>query len=113
MVARHQETGMVTVELAIGMMSVLLVLSAVVGFFQVGIAHMNACEVARIAARDNALFGGGGADASGTAVDADISVSRAGRQVTAHSVVAVHGYASVFVGSVECTMSTIAEDTYM
>lgn len=79
---KEGEEGMVTVETAIGLMSVVMVLLAVLVALATGVAKGQACQVAREAARAASL-GSISAPLGGGGRTPQVSVSESGNLVTA------------------------------
>lgn len=103
------EAGMVTVEMAIGLMSAVLVLVALLVALSVGVSNGQACQAAREAARAASIGATAAPPAAGSQRAVSVNV-----EVSDSSVVATASVAAIAVGpfhapAVTCQVSGVRE----
>lgn len=110
---RNGEEGMVTVEAAIGLMSVVIVLIAVLVALSAGIAKGQACQAAREAARAASL-GSVAAPTVGVGQRApQVNVSGAGDFVTAVASLPAATVGQWRLPAISCTVTGVKEPYLM
>ena len=102
---------MVTVELALGFVSVAVVLALVLAVVAAGLARSSVCQAAREAAREASV---GSSDPAGAATRSfgrplEVTVERSDRWVTVRTSAAVDAPAGWVGGSARCQVSTLLE----
>ena len=98
--ASSNEEGMATVEIAIGMVAVVVILTIVVAVVSAGIARAQACQTARDVAR--------AASTGLTLADPSVSISVKGRWITA-TATAHLGLEWLPGGVAQCSVTTLME----
>lgn len=103
------EEGMVTVETAIGLMSVVLVLIAVLVALSVGVTKGQVCQAAREATRAATLGSSSPALGGGSHRPLQVNVSESGHFVTAVVTAPAVVLGGWSVSAVSCTVSGVRE----
>lgn len=104
---RSSESGMVSVELAIGLAVVAIILTLVVAITAVGIGRTRTCQAARDAARMAAI----GDDATAV-TDTTVTIAHNGSWVTATASTPV-GLPLLASAQLTCSVTTIKEQAAM
>lgn len=109
------DAGMVTVELALGLLAVVVVLGLVLGVVAAGSARASLCQAVREAAREASVGGEDPGDVvarslgRGAGSGAAVSVSRQGRWVEVSGTAVVGGPAGWAGMQVTCEARTLVE----